>query len=219
MSGGRAAAVVGIDVGGARKGFHAVALGAGAVIDRCHTADPQGLARWCAGLGAALVAVDAPGRWGDGAGARPAERQLIREGIACFASPSRLQALVHPSNYHGWMLCGEALYGALEACGYPLADGPPQAEARVCFETFPHGITVVAHRGLGLGPVLAGQKGPQRRALLERCGVHTAELRGIDWIDAALCALAAQRLAAGDPCRVYGAAASGVVLLPSEAAW
>ena len=150
----------------------------------------------------------------------PAElRQLMREGIACFASPSRPQALAHPSNYYGWMLCGEALYGALEACGYPLADGPPQAEARVCFETFPHGITVVAHRGLGLGPALARQKGPQRRALLERCGVHTAELRGIDWIDAALCALAAQRLSAGAPCRVYGAAASGVVLLPSEAAW
>ncbi|GDX73050.1 hypothetical protein LBMAG39_14830 [Cyanobium sp.] len=56
MSGGRAAAVVGIDVGGTRKGFHAVALGAGVVIDRCRTADPQGLARWCADLGAALVA-------------------------------------------------------------------------------------------------------------------------------------------------------------------
>ena len=91
--------------------------------------------------------------------------------------------------------------------------------AEVCAMAEPHGITVVAHRGLGLGPALAGQKGPQRRVLLERCGVHTAQLRGIDWIDAALCALAAQRLADGAPCRVYGAAASGVVLLPSEAAW
>ena len=219
MSGGSAAVVVGIDVGGARKGFHAVALGAGAVIDRCRTADPQGLARWCAGLGAALVAVDAPGSWGDGGGARPAELALMQVGIPCFASPSRDQALGHPTNYYGWMLCGEALYGALEACGYPLADGPPQPDERRCFETFPHAITALAHRALGLGPAQARHKRQQRRQLLERCGVNTAELRGIDWIDAALCALAAQRLAAGAPCSVYGAVDSGVLLLPSAAAW
>jgi len=219
MSGGRDAAVVGIDVGGTRKGFHAVALGAGVVIDRCRTADPQGLARWCADLGAALVAVDAPGRWGDGGGARPAERALMQLGIPCFSSPSRDQALAHPSNTFGWMLCGEALYGALGGCGYPLAEGPPQAGERCCFETFPHAITALAHRALGLGPAQARHKRQQRRQLLERCGVNTAALRGIDWIDAALCALVAQRLVAGAPCSVYGEGGSGVVLLPSVAAW
>jgi len=219
MSGGRAAAVVGIDVGGTRKGFHAVALGAGVLIDRYRTADPQGLARWCADLGAALVAVDAPGRWGNGGGARPAERALMQLGIPCFSSPSRDQALAHPSNFFGWMLCGEALYGALGGCGYPLAEGPPQAGERCCFETFPHAITALAHRALGLGPAQARHKRQQRRQLLERCGVNTAALRGIDWIDAALCALVAQQLAAGAPCSVYGAVDSGVVLLPSVAAW
>ena len=219
MSSGRAAAVVGIDVGGTRKGFHAVALGAGVLIDRCRTADPQGLARWCADLGAALVAVDAPGRWGDGGGPRPAERALMQLGIPCFSSPSRDQALAHPSNFFGWMLCGEALYGALGGCGYPLAEGPPQAGERCCFETFPHAITALAHRALGRGPAQARHKRQQRRQLLERCGVNTAALRGIDWIDAALCALVAQRLAAGAPCSVYGEGGSGVVLLPSVAAW
>ncbi|MCT0230725.1 DUF429 domain-containing protein [Synechococcus sp. CS-1324] len=207
--------VIGIDVGGARKGFHAVALCGGAYRDRHNTADPVALARWCHhSIGAQLVAVDAPCGWSVDGRCRPAERELMAERIPCFSSPSRARALEHPSNYFGWMLCGEALYGAL-ASSHTLAVARP-APGQVCsFETFPHAITTHLHRALGLGPALASAKRVQRRALLERFGVDTGALTSIDWIDAALCALAAQLLAGAGPCRVYGEPASGVLIVPT----
>jgi hypothetical protein len=56
-----AAAVIGIDVGGARKGFHAVALRAGASAGQLATTEVQELAHWCrAVIGTRLIAIDAP---------------------------------------------------------------------------------------------------------------------------------------------------------------
>lgn len=208
--------VVGIDVGGARKGFHAVALCEGTVVGRLASTDETAVAAWCRQLGAALVAVDAPCRWRQGCGARPAERELIGAGISCFLSPTREQALASTSGFYGWMLRGEALYGALDSHGYPLAEAAHDLPRRpCCFETFPHAITVQLHRALALEPALAARKRPQRRALLERLGVEGRELTSIDWLDAALCGLAAQLLRSGVECRVYGQAASGLVLVPA----
>lgn len=210
--------VVGIDVGGARKGFHAVALRGDGGLARCTSRDAAVLAAWCRELGAELVAVDAPCCWRQGAEARAAERQLMREGIACFASPTREKALATSSGFYGWMFCGEALYGELAREGYPLAEHPSELRRqRRCFETFPHAIAAQLHRALGLEPALAARKRPQRQALLERFGVDCRELSSIDWIDAALCALAAQLLRSGAECRVYGEAASGLLLVPAGA--
>ena len=212
----RSITVVGIDVGGTRKGLHGVALSRSTVVERCSSPDPAVLAAWCRQLGAELVAVDAPCRWRSGGPARLAERELMRAGISCFVSPTREQALASRSGFYGWMLGGEALYGELARQGYPLAQSAEELRRqRRCFETFPHAITVQLHRALGLEPALAARKRPQRQALLERCGVDGRELRNIDWIDAALCALAAQLLRDGAACRTYGEADSGLVLVPA----
>ena len=66
--------VVGIDVGGPRKGFHAVALRDGVYLDKFASPDPLALAAWCIQVGARAVAIDAPCRWSRTGRARPAER-------------------------------------------------------------------------------------------------------------------------------------------------
>ena len=212
-----AVTVVGIDVGGARKGFHAVALCEGTVVERLATTEELALAAWCREVGAELVAVDAPCSWRSGAEARAAERELIGDGISCFVSPTREQALASSSGFYGWMLCGEALYRELARHGYALAEAADELRSqRRCFETFPPAITVQLHRALGLEPAVASRKRPERCALLERLGVDCRSLSSIDWLDAALCALAAQLLRSGVECRVYGEAASGLLLVPID---
>ncbi|MEB3184208.1 MAG: DUF429 domain-containing protein [Cyanobacteriota bacterium] len=206
--------VIGIDVGGSRKGFHAVALSAGAYAGQLATTEVQELAHWCRALiGARLIAIDAPCRWSTDGRARPCERALNGAGIRCFASPSREAALKHPSNYFGWMLQGEALYRELESShpllgNLPPAGSPPSAPA--CFETFPHAITWHL-RG---GQAQARRKRSERLALLQQAGIDTTRLSSIDRIDAALCALAAHLLASGHPCRAYGEPTSGWILVP-----
>lgn len=205
----RVPTVIGIDVGGGRKGFHAVALAGGAWIDQLSSRDLQELGHWCRDvIGAGLIAIDAPCRWSSDGRARPCERELNAEGIRCFASPSREAALAHPSNYYGWMLQGEALYRELEA-SHPLLSALP-ASGPACFETFPHAITWQL-RG---GQASAAHKCSQRRELLERAGIDPAPLTNIDLIDAALCALCAHHLASGSPCRAYGEPATGLIVVP-----
>ena len=208
--------VVGIDVGGARKGFHAVALRGKTVVERLATADPTVLAVWCRDLGAELVAVDAPCCWSSGKGGRPAEKALMGDKIFCFSTPTKETAELSTSGFYGWMLRGEALYGDLARHGYALAQSADELRRqRRCFETFPHAITVQLHRAFGLEPAVAARKRPERRALLERLGVDCGALTSIDWLDAALCALAAQLLREGaEPC-VYGEGASGVLIVPA----
>ena len=122
--------VIGIDVGGRRKGFHAVALTGGAYAARLATSEVQELAHWCRSvIGADRIAIDAPCRWSSDGRARPCERELNAAGIRCFASPSREAALSHPSNYYGWMLQGEALYRELEVSHPLLAALPPTSAA------------------------------------------------------------------------------------------
>jgi predicted nuclease with RNAse H fold len=222
--------VIGIDVGGSRKGFHAVALSAGAYAGQQVTPDVGELAHWCrAVIGAQLIAIDAPSRWSSDGRARPCERELNAAGIRCFASPSRAAALGHPSNYFGWMLQGEALYQELAASHPPLAALPQQtpppealppaglasrgraASAPACFETFPHAITWQL-RG---GQASAADKRRQRSELLRQASIDPAPLTSIDLIDAALCALAAHHLASGRPCRAFGEAATGLIVVPA----
>jgi predicted nuclease with RNAse H fold len=163
-------------------------------------------------VGASVIAIDAPCRWSIDGRARPSERQLNAAGIRCFASPTREIARSHPSNYYGWMLQGEALYAALEP-SHPLLTSLP-CHPPACFETFPHAIT---WQLLG-GCARASDKRRQRHALLRREGVDVTELTSIDLIDAALCALAAHRLASGDACLAFGEADSGWIVVPHGAA-
>ena len=60
---------IGIDVGGSRKGFHAVALRGGAYAGQLASRDVEQLSHWCrAEMEATVIAIDAPCRWSaDGA--------------------------------------------------------------------------------------------------------------------------------------------------------
>lgn len=201
---------VGIDVGGVRKGFHAVAITDGAYYDCISTKDEQELSRWCREtVRARVIAVDAPCRWSKDGHCRPAERSLMQKGIWCFSTPTGEKAVGH--NYFSWMLRGEALFHALEA-EFPLCLELPAPGRKCCFETFPHAITWQL-RG---GNADASKKRKQRRALLEKAGIDLTKLTNIDLIDAALCALTAYHAATAKECESFGEPDTGLIIVPSQ---
>lgn len=205
------AIAVGIDVGGPKKGFHAVALRDGSYHARLSTRKAHEIVAWCCKIGARAIGVDAPCRWSATGRARPAERQLMGRGISCFATPTRQRASAHPKNHYGWMLNGAELFSLLEP-GYPLfAGGPVSDTAPICFETFPHAIACA----LAGCPVSARAKATARRVLLRTAGIETEHLSNIDHVDAALCALAAHRLLQGTV-RAYGEAETGLIVVPFD---
>jgi len=200
--------VVGIDVGGKRKGLHAVALTDGKYAARCVTPDVVELAAWCRGLSAAMIAVDAPCAWSVDGRARPAERQLMERGIWCFSTPTRQRAIEHPKDHYGWMLRGEALFQELWQT-HPVR--LPSPGLQCSFETFPHAIAW----HMTFGKAVASRKRPERRALLEAAGVDRAELKNIDLVDAALCALVAHQAARGAALLAYGEPQTGFIVVPA----
>lgn len=198
---------VGIDVGGPRKGFHAVALRDGLYLDQFASPDPFAVAAWCVQVGARAVAIDAPCRWSRTGRARPAERALAAEGIHAFATPS-LEAAAG-RDFYRWMLNGAALYRVIEA-HFRLFDGGNAAAGPICCETFPQAVAC----GLAGRVVPARGKGIVRRTLLREVGIATVTLANIDLVDAALCALAAQALLAGR-FKTYGDVGEGFIVVPA----
>jgi predicted nuclease with RNAse H fold len=202
--------VLGIDVGGIRKGFHAVALRGGKYLDKTRATSAVDIDRWCRELRPGVVAIDAPCRWSADGRARPAERALMAQRIACFATPTRVAAETHPKNYFGWMLAGAELYGLLEE-RYALYDGRGSNSNRpVCFETFPQAIAcaIAGER------VSAKRKCTVRRALLQKVDVDTSALTNIDTVDAALCAWAAEQFVRGETV-AHGEVETGFIVVPT----
>jgi len=205
--------VVGIDVGGARKGFHAVALVEGTYRDGVRTCSVRELVGWVRDdIGAQVVAVDWPCRWRLGKSVRAAERELMEQGIRCFLTPTRREAIHNATGYYEWMLRGMELFRDL-AKTHPLCHAGTSVGRRCSFETFPHAITWHL-RG---GDADATRKRPQRLALLRAHGVRVADLTNMDWIDAALCALAADIFAAGQRMHFYGDQRTGHIVVPAGA--
>lgn len=203
---------VGVDVGGTRKGFHAVAVTGGAYSGQLATKDVQELVHWCRDtVQARVIAIDAPCQWSEDGRARLAERELMQKGIWCFSTPARQQALNHPRNHFGWMLRGAELFQALSH-DFPLCRGLPVAGRKCCFETFPHAITWHL-RG---GNADATQKRQQRRTLLTEAGMNLSKLTNIDLVDAALCALTAHHAATGGACLRFGEQNSGFLIVPTR---
>jgi len=203
---------VGIDVGGERKGFHAVALTDGAYSSQLSTSNVQELSQWCRKtVRARVIAVDAPCRWSNDGHSRPAERKMMEERIWCFSTPTQERAINHPKNHFGWMLRGEELFRALEDA-FPLCRAFPAVGRKCCFETFPHAITWHL-RG---GDADASQKRKQRRALLEQAGIDLVQLTNIDLVDAALCALTAYHAATGRKCVRFGDPHTGFIFVPKR---
>lgn len=202
---------VGIDVGARRKGFHAVAIAGGHLADCLAVQEVEELSRWCRKKEAQVIAIDAPCRWSSDGHSRPAERALMQRGIFCFSTPTRERAEAHPKDYFGWMINGMALYRAL-ADRYPLCATVSASNQPCCFETFPHAITWRL-RG---GRAVASRKRKERRELLEMAGIDLSPWTNIDFIDAALCALAAYHAAMGGACEVFGEPATGMIIVPER---
>jgi len=204
--------VVGIDVGGKRKGLHAVALKDGAYDGQCCSKDLAEIVDWCRNtVHAQVIVIDAPCRWSTDGRARPAERQLMAEGIWCFSTPTRNMALNHRNNHYGWMLYGEQLFRALETTHPVCNDWPFLVGTRRCFETFPHAVT----SALGKQPVSARNKRRDREALLRKARIDTTKLTNIDLVDAGICALTAHFAASGESCKRYGEPATGWIIVPA----
>ncbi len=200
--------VVGVDVGGPKKGFHAVATQDGQYREQLSTLIAEEVAAWCRRLKAAVVGIDAPCRWSLTGRARPCERALAAEGLHTFATPCQAKGAAHP--FYRWMVQGADLYRCL-APDYRLFEGQRSVSDQVCFETFPHAVACALARK----PLSAGQKRADRSRLLREAGVSTDALTNIDWIDAALCALAAHHLVMGT-FKTYGDVAEGLIVVPQS---
>ena len=109
--------VVGVDVGGPKKGFHAVALQGGQYREKLSALIAADIAEWCRRLKASVVGIDAPCRWSLTGRARPCERALAAEGLYTFATPSQAKGEAHP--FYRWMVKGADLYRCLEP-SYPF---------------------------------------------------------------------------------------------------
>lgn len=212
--------VIGIDVGGSSKGFHAVALQGNTVLEakrfrgsQCENVIGE-LVRWCLNQKAQAVAVDAPCGWSMDGGSRPCERALQRMGISSFYTPTKAKA--DGRAFYDWVRNGEALFHALQP-HFPLytGGGTVEPDRRFCFETFPHAITW-QRRG---GNASAKEKRYQRLNLLtqEPSLEGVAKLKNhIDFIDAALCAQMAADIVAGAHFHALGDVQSGFLLVPVQ---
>jgi predicted nuclease with RNAse H fold len=109
--------VVGVDVGGRRKGFHACALrGDEIVAGPKQLADVPSAVEWVAALGPAAVALDSPKTCApDGESSRADERELARAVCGIRWTPERSRLAGNP--YYEWVEHGLELYDALAAAG------------------------------------------------------------------------------------------------------
>ncbi|MBI5692386.1 MAG: DUF429 domain-containing protein [Verrucomicrobia bacterium] len=197
---------VGVDVGGPLKGFHGVALQGRRVLAKTRSGSAATIAQWCREVDASVVAVDAPCRWRSPEGeSRLAEREMARERIASFSTPTLERARGHP--FFSWMMSGAELYAAL-AESFPIYTGATGPE-RVAIETFPHAVACALAGQI----VPAKRKNETRRELLRLCGIDPSGLVNIDEIDAALCSLTGERFTTGD-FKAYGDAESGFIVVP-----
>lgn len=200
--------VVGVDVGGKRKGFHAVALHGYHCIDKIATPSASSIIEWCKQKQAVAIGIDAPCQWSLTGRARSAERALMNEGIWCFATPTLEVAKSHPKDHYGWMIAGAELFSLLKT-HYRLFDGHPVDSSPVCFETFPQAVACVLAGKI----ISAKRKSSVRRKLLSDMEIDTSTLPNIDFVDAALCAVTAQSLLAGNYDH-YGDCLEGFVVVP-----
>ena len=201
--------VVGIDVGGVRKGFHAVALEDGTFVKKMTATDPAIIVTWCLDRKATVVAVDAPCGWSQAGSSRLAEQELkmLGEKMHCFSTPMRERALHR--DFYKWVFNGEELYRRLVA-HYPLFDGQ-WSEGQMCIETFPHAVMcAMAGRVVSAKP-----KATVRREALRKRGYKVSSLPNVDFVDAALCAVAAYEFLNRNY-QQYGNSGEGFIVVPAS---
>jgi len=197
---------VGIDVGGPRKGFHAVALRR-RQFDAAAFTELRELLKWIAYQKPAAIAIDAPCHWSIEGGSRECERTLrvADERISCFSTPTKKRAAGRP--FYDWVRHGLRLYKALEA-HYPIYKGGKPSAPLLC-ETFPQAVACM----LAGRKVSARHKSRVRRQVLRDAGYEPVGLRNIDEVDAALCAITAAALVRGR-FATFGRNEDGYIITP-----
>lgn len=202
--------VVGVDVAGSRRGFHAVAIRDDAYFGQCKSVNPTEIVEWCLTVGASFVGVDSPCQWSLGIGRRKAELELAAEGISSFPTPTRDRAAKNA--FFEWMLNGERLFMELARAGFSLFEGRVSpGQPLVYFETYPHAVACA----LSGRVISAENKKAVRLQLLLGAGVETPNRSGMDIIDAGLCALTARCLAEGEY-ETYGRSQDGFIVVPGS---
>lgn len=200
----------GVDVGGPRKGFHAVVLKSGAFLAQFQSNNHAEMAEWLIAQKPRFIGIDSPCQWRTGEKPRLAETELAHTGIRCFFTPHRSEAINHPTGYYNWMLQGEKLYQLLQP-DYPVFRQKSNeiSTGRYCFETYPYAIACRLS-----GRILkARNKLADRAELLHLHDIQLPDPANIDFIDAALCALMAN-LVSPEQYQATGDDAGGHILLP-----
>jgi predicted nuclease with RNAse H fold len=203
------ACVIGIDVGGGKKGFHVVAMTDSKFFDKEKCANPEHIVEWCKDHNAVVVAMDAPCGWSSGGSSREAERCLAKEGIHSFFTPTRQRAQSHTKRFYDWMLNGETLFRALQNSEYSLFQGN-RVERKYCLETFPHAVTwaISGNKTEGKPKLI------NRQTILSQMGYDVRMLsKNIDFVDAALCAVAADAFRRRQYCK-RGNREEGFIIIP-----
>ena len=196
---------IGIDVGGIKKGFHAVANRDGSYLAQFHSIHPDEVASWVLSHNPSAVAIDAPSMFSLNSGSRKAERELVSNGMRCFYTPTR--ALAAKSRFYDWVFNGELLYQKL---GLPIFMGE-QSQETCAIETFPHAVQMSLWAE---DPNPIGNKRSVRESTLAlKANYDTSQLSNIDFIDAALCAVSADYFA-HHQFTAYGCKTEGYIVLP-----
>jgi GxxExxY protein len=200
-------AVVGVDVGAEKKGFHAVALRNG-IFETKASSNPAEIVEWCRELHATVIAVDAPCGWSQSDACRMAERELKLNGmkLSSFPTPTRAKAQENKTGFYDWVFNGEKLYQEL-APRFPLFEGT-RREGPASFETFPHAVACAL-----AGKIIPASASERRKLLTER-GYDARSLANNDFVDAALCALAADAFRQGRT-QYFGREDEGFIIVPN----
>lgn len=173
--------VVGIDVGGKKKGFHGCAIDGERIV-----AGPQALGgiaaavEWVAWFEPSTIAIDSPCEAAPaGHKARPDEKQFNQAGICRIRFTPALDQLAG-NPYYEWIVHGLALYGALTA-------RLPRTEL---IETFPTAAWTIWHGPRGRRP-----RGAWSQDALDSLGLEGAPARRLsqDDRDAIAAALTARQ--------------------------
>jgi predicted nuclease with RNAse H fold len=197
---------VGVDVGGIRKGFHAVVNQHGNFLAKFHSCHVDELVEWILNQDPTVVAIDAPSMFSFDARSRDSERALNKLGVKCFYTPTR--ELAKKSHFYDWVFNGERLFQRLNL---PIYSGDKQP-LPCAIETFPHGVHLHFWKNhpanFDQSKVLA-----RKTTLTQKLNYNTQELSNIDYIDAALCAVCADYFT-NNQFIAYGNKQDGFIVLP-----
>lgn len=200
---------VGIDVGGIKKGFHAVVNHAGQYHGHFQSTNPDAVVSWALSQKPSVIAIDAPSMFSQNGRSRKAERDLVNNGMRCFYTPTR--ELAKESHFYDWVFNGELIYKKLEL---PIFMGD-KINSPCVIETFPHAIQLSLWALNGQSCPEGSKSSIRRKTLALHAKYETKKLTSIDLIDAALCAVSADYFV-NEQFSAYGCSEEGFIVTPNN---